>query len=184
MAFTTNRSIFNTLQEENLIKAGTALDLGCGKGRDALNLSKAGFKIDAVDSDHEVIDALIKMKGSLSINAILSRIEDFDIRKNYYVLASCQFVLHFIAKEAAKKIIKNMTDGCIEDGIITFTLLGENDEWKNKWSTWTKSEADNFLQTLPVKIQKTVIEEGMGQTKAGYMKYWHVFNYVLIKKDH
>ena len=178
MTFTT-KTIFNSLKKDGVLKIGRALDLGCGKGGDTENFVKEGFLVDAVDSDPESIKVL---PISPQITPILSKIEDFDVLENTYHLISCQYVLHFLDKEISKKILEKMIAGALTEGVIAFTLLGENDEWKDKWTTWTKDEADRFLINFPVKIHKTIVEEGMGQTKAGKLKYWHVLHYVLLKK--
>src|SRR5205807_8102223 len=42
--------------ERGLIEPGTALDLGCGPGRNAHYLASAGFEVDAVDLSPAAID--------------------------------------------------------------------------------------------------------------------------------
>lgn len=41
--------------ERELIRPGRALDLGCGPGRNALHLARAGFAVDAVDLSPEAL---------------------------------------------------------------------------------------------------------------------------------
>lgn len=178
MTFTTG-TLLKTLQRDGVLKPGKALDLGCGEGRDTVNLTKEGFMVDAVDQDAEALSQIPILPTIFPIN---SKIENYKIKENYYNLVSCQYVLQFLLKENARNVIKKMIAGTIPQGIISFNLIGEKDEWKNKWTTWTREEADTFLSTLPVKIYKVITEEGMGMTRGGSLKYWHVFNYVLIKK--
>ncbi len=176
MTFTT-KTIFNSLQKDNILLIGRALDLGCGRGADAVNFAKAGFTVEAVDKDAEAVSEI----KDPNITTIVSEIEGFKITKENYSLISCQYVLHFLSKESTETVIREMVDGTSPKGIIAFTLLGEKDEWRDKWSTWTKEAALDFIAKLPVKIRKTITEEGSGQTKAGVIKYWHVLNFVLIK---
>ncbi|WP_053368765.1 class I SAM-dependent methyltransferase [Bacillus sp. FJAT-27245] len=59
-----NVPFFRDLPDENLagyfnkglLTSGTALELGCGPGRNALFLAKNGYKVDAVDSSREALD--------------------------------------------------------------------------------------------------------------------------------
>ena len=47
-----------------LVKPGSALDMGCSNGRNALYLSQQGFNVTAVDSTPNAIAMLLK-KGEL-----------------------------------------------------------------------------------------------------------------------
>lgn len=42
--------------DEGLIRAGTAIDLGCGGGRNAIFLARAGFEVEGVDYSRKAID--------------------------------------------------------------------------------------------------------------------------------
>jgi len=181
MAITNTDSLFKTLQEEALVKIGRALDLGCGKGFDANNFADAGFMVDAVDSKEEAIQHVRGRNRGDKINPILANIETFDIKENYYTLVSSQYTLQFLSEEISKDVIKRMVAGCVSQGLVIFTLIGDRDEWKDKWSVWTKEKADKFIAELPVKIHKTIVEEGLGQTRVGKMKWWNVFTFVLVK---
>ena len=43
-----------------LVKPGSALDMGCSNGRNALYLSQQGFNVTAVDSNPNAIAMLLK----------------------------------------------------------------------------------------------------------------------------
>lgn len=178
MSFT-NRTLLHILTRDGVLKPGRALDLGCGIGRDAEILSKNNFIVDAVDADTQVV---AKIPTFPSITPIVSKLEDYTILENTYNLVSSQYVLHFLPKETAHEIITRMVAGAIPGGIISFNLLGEKDEWRDKWTTWTREEAESFISTLPIITHKIITEEGKGMTRAGIMKYWHVLNFVLIKR--
>lgn len=178
MSFT-NRTLFNILQRDGVLKPGRALDLGCGRGRDAEILSQNNFIVDAVDADSDVIKFV---PVTSTVSPVVSRIEDYKIKPDSYQLISCQYVLHFLPKKTAHRVIRGMVDGTARTGVVSFNLLGEKDDWKNKWTTWKRREMDTFLRKLPVSVHKIITEEGNGMTRAGTMKYWHVLNYVLIKK--
>ncbi len=171
-------TIFHTLKRDGVLKPGRALDLGCGEGKDAAAFAENNFIVDAVDADESAVKSII---SSTAITPIISKIEDFVISENTYQLVSCQLVLHFLPKHVAENVIERMIKGAVQGGVISFNLLGENDEWKNKWSTWTRKEVDEFVSKQSVAVHKIVTNEGKGLTRAGTMKYWHILNYVLIK---
>ncbi|MDD5165556.1 MAG: class I SAM-dependent methyltransferase [Candidatus Pacebacteria bacterium] len=170
---------FKILVRDGLLKPGRVLDLGCGTGVDAEYLAKQGYTVDAVDSDSENI---LKIPANPNLSPILSKIEDYIIKENYYNLVSAQYVLHFLPKETAHNILQRMVAGTISGGVISFNVLGGKDDWKTLWTTWDKEEIEKYISQLPVTIYKRVEEEGHGMTKAGSLKLWHVMNYVLIKK--
>ncbi len=177
MSFT-NRSLFNILRNDGVMRPGRALELGSGRGIDAETLSRNGYDVDAVDASPEVLRLIVP---SPFLHPHLSKIEDFLIPENAFTLISCQYVLHFLHKDVAKDAIRRMVAGAVPGGVISFNLLGEQDAWKDKWTTWTRVEADAFMTTLPATVHKIITEEGQGMTRAGVLKYWHVLNYVLIK---
>ncbi len=178
MSITKKQTIFDELIENEVLHIGRAVDIGCGNGRDAMEFIKKGFIVDAIDSDSE---STREIPLTENLNIINTKIEDFDLKIDTYDLVSCQFVLHFLSKQDAQKIISKMIDSAKLNGIITFTLLGSRDDWKDKWSTWEVDEISDFMNKFPVKIYKSVIEEGFGKTRKGTIKYWHIYNLVYRK---
>ncbi|MGB6944172.1 MAG: methyltransferase domain-containing protein [Bryobacteraceae bacterium] len=61
------------------LAAGSALDLACGPGRNALYLAERGWRITAVDGSPVAIDLLLARAGSLAIDlAIDARVLDLE----------------------------------------------------------------------------------------------------------
>ncbi len=182
MSFTLQKSIFNTLIDEfALMPNGRALDLGCGKGFDVLSFAEKGFEVDAVDKNNELLEA-IKFKKN-EIHIFNASIEDFVIQEKKYNLITASFSLQFLSKISAQKVIKSMINGLSAKGVIIFNLIGKKDEWANndKWSTWEKSEIIDYLKEFDIKIRNFNEIEGQGKTMASGLKYWHVYEIILIK---
>jgi len=108
------------------------LDLGCGKGRISKRFIKEGCKIVCVDKD-DFSKFLPK-----HINFIQKDIKDFNIRENFNLIIS-SMVLHFLLKEEAIKIIKEMKNK-VPLGGYNFILCMSNNERKKR--------AENFYPSL------------------------------------
>jgi SAM-dependent methyltransferase len=57
------------------------LDIGCGTGRVALDLARAGFAVIALDNDPALIDALAQRTGDLPIEASVADARDFSVER-------------------------------------------------------------------------------------------------------
>lgn len=183
MSFTRRQTTFGKLSNDGQLSGGLALDLGCGKGADALFLAENGFIVDAVDSSKENL-ASLESEKNLNVKIFAVPIENFSILKNNYDLIIASFSLQFLSKELAKNTLTSMMDGTKKGGIVFFNLIGPKDEWaqNGKWSTWNKEEIFGFLDSRGVTIRNYKEEAGLGDTISKGIKYWHIFEFVLVKK--
>jgi SAM-dependent methyltransferase len=55
------------------------LDIGCGTGRVAIDLARAGHEVIAFDNDPVLVDALIKRAGELPISAFVADAREFEV---------------------------------------------------------------------------------------------------------
>ncbi|MGX2956731.1 SAM-dependent methyltransferase TehB [Ursidibacter arcticus] len=104
---TTHSEVLNTI---NYIQQGKALDLGCGRGRNALYLNLLGFDVTAVDHNQESIDFLnymIEKEGATQIQTGVYDINQADIQGEYDLIIST-VVMMFLNRERIPAIIENM----------------------------------------------------------------------------
>ncbi len=87
---------------------GTALDLGCGQGRDAVALAERGWHVDAVDPSEVAIDQLRQRarRAGLPIAPRVSSLERLEIDRPYD-LVLLDMVLHFITDDDFKTTLLN-----------------------------------------------------------------------------
>ncbi len=174
--------LLNKLFNENAIKNGVALDLGCGSGGLARLAIEKGFsQVDAVDINTE---ALAKLEAP--INPIVSKMEDFKIEPNKYSLIIASYSLQFMTKENQRKTIREMISGLVSGGVAVFNIIGNGDEWADKWPTWTEDEVREFILSLwamgnSVQARNFNEMRGLGETMAKGLKSWHVFEVVMTK---
>jgi tellurite methyltransferase len=146
------------------IPVGNALDIGCGNGRNALFLSKEGWKVYALDVDDEAINSIMNNAGEATLNIQIYRedIRTFKSDKKFDLIV-CLMVLHFFTENDIKQVIKWMQDHTAPGGknvISGFTdknqsgtrpYLFKSDELTEYYKNWlidNYEEADSSIQTL------------------------------------
>ncbi|KAE9535094.1 tellurite resistance methyltransferase TehB [Ursidibacter arcticus] len=104
---TTHSEVLNTI---NYIQQGKALDLGCGRGRNALYLNLLGFDVTAVDHNQESIEFLnymIEKERATQIQTSVYDINQANIQGEYDLIIST-VVMMFLNRERIPAIIENM----------------------------------------------------------------------------
>ncbi len=98
------------LELKQYIRSGKALDLGCGRGRNALYLGLQGFDVTALDSHADSIaslNAIIKDENIQNIQTGIYDIHQAAIQEKYDLIVST-VVLMFLQRERIPAIIANM----------------------------------------------------------------------------
>ena len=112
------------------VKPGVFLDLGSGQGRDALFMTRQGFKVIAVDSSEVVIkqiQKIIKQNNLKNIQAIRADVLDFKIEENKYDIINGNNVLQFLPKDKALALIKDIQQKIKPDGFIILSSFTTDD---------------------------------------------------------
>lgn len=184
---TKNRKPVNFLKEAVKILGtirGRALDLGCGAGVDAKYLAENGFEVEAIDFNETSIKQTKELCSGLPVSAIQQSVASYSIIPNTYRLIIAWNILSFLAKDESRKILLNIQDGLVKDGVFVFSLFGPEDDWTKthpEMSFWTIEELKNLLSKMNfVKL----LEEK--QKRAGAMnqvKFWHLIQGIAQRKD-
>jgi tellurite methyltransferase len=142
------------------VKAGNALDLGSGEGRDAIFLAKSGFDVTAVDISDNGVKKMLELAKQLKVNVkgVVSDIVKLDFKEEYDVILSMA-IFNFLKREDVLKVISRMKEHTKVGGINVIMAFTE----------------DNPLKVFPYLFKK-------GEIKALY-DGWEILDYLEIMDE-
>jgi tellurite methyltransferase len=159
---------------------GFAVDLGCGEGRDTIELLRRNWRVLAIDSEPTAIAGLVARRdlppGS-RLDTSVARFEDTVWPQADLVNSS--FALFFCTTGAFDPLWHKMIGTLKPGGRFAGQLLGENDSWAERRNVVVHDRAgiDRLLVGLDVELHE--IEETDAVTPRGEAKHWHIHHLVL-----
>jgi SAM-dependent methyltransferase len=175
---------------ESLNKDGTpvqqsrfAADLGCGEGRDTVELLRRGWRVLAMDGEAEAITRLLN-HSDINRQLLETRVILFEdvVLPESIDLVNASFSLPFCPPKSFpslwEKIILSLRSG----GRFCGQLFGEHDSWAiyASMNHHTRQQIEMLLQ--PFEIEMLEEEDHPGKTAIGEEKHWHIFHIVARKK--
>lgn len=110
---------------EKIDPKGKLLDLGCGQGRDAIELAKLGFEVTGIDHSRVGIEQLnrIAKREGLSLTGIVEDIYEYKpFEKFDFILLDSMF--HFEKKEKEREVslLDNIFESASPQTLITICI--------------------------------------------------------------
>jgi tellurite methyltransferase len=159
-----------------------SVDVGCGEGRDAIEMLRRGWHVFAFDGQPEAIRRLL-IRSDRPPNAPLeARVVSFEEadwpRAN---LVNASFSLPFCPPEVFPTLWGRVIESLLPGGRFSGQLFGDRDDWagEERMTHHTRAEVEWLL--TPFTIEHFVEEERDGATATGTPKHWHVFHLVVRK---
>ncbi len=160
----------------------SAVDLGCGNGRDTRELLRRGWSVLAIDGEPTAVEEL-RARPDLPADARLAtsiaRFETATWPESHLVNSS--FALPLCPPETFPALWQRITDSLLSGGRLSCQLYGDRDSWAGDPTITflTRPEVEAMLADLTVEHFRE--EEDDSVTPRGTPKHWHIFHIVARK---
>jgi SAM-dependent methyltransferase len=154
-----------------------AADLGCGIGRDALVLLRAGWRVWALDAERSALDELERRALSLGLEGLATchgRVEETALPACDLVNAS--FMLFACAPERFAGVWAGIRAALRPGGRFAGQLLGPRDSWAVRPATTILDRAELERLLAGLDVERLDEEETDGVTPLGEAKHWHIWH--------
>lgn len=110
-----------------LPQGGKVLDMGCGDGRNAIPLARAGFAVTAMDNSEAGIRKLNTLSGyeGIPIDSRIGDMTSFEYQEDYDLIIS-HGCLHFVEREQWEEIIDQFKAHTAPSGFNVITVFTNN----------------------------------------------------------
>jgi tellurite methyltransferase len=159
-----------------------AIDLGCGDGRDIVELLRRGWRVVAVDSEPEALRQLAarNLPGAERITPITARLEEVPMPLGVQLVNS-SFAMPLCEPEAFRTLWSRIREALPAGGRFSGQWYGVRDSWLGR-PGMTFLEHDEALGLLGgLDLEMFEEEESDGVTPRGSPKHWHIFHIVARK---
>ena len=159
-----------------------AVDLGCGDGRDIVELRRREWNVVAVDAEPEALRQLAarNLPGAGRITPINARLEDVPLPLGV-LLVNSSFAMPLCEPAAFRTLWERIREALPPGGRFSGQWYGVRDTWYGR-PGMTFLERDDALALLDgLEIEMFEEEEADGVTPRGNAKRWHIFHVVARK---
>lgn len=161
-----------------------AVDLGCGEGRDTIELLRRGWRVVAIDAEPEAIRRLGRRpdlpKGAV-LEARCARFEDADWPPVDLVNAS--FALPLVAPERFAPLWRKIARSLKPGGRFAGQLFGPRDAWHGRDAITFLTRDETLRLLAGFSIEHFEEEETDATTPCGEAKHWHLFHIVARRES-
>lgn len=163
--------------------AGLAVDLGCGDGRDTVELLRRHWRVIAVDGEPEAITRL-RQRRDINRTYLETRVQRFEnlVLPPQVDLINASFCLPFCPPNHFPALWEEIVTALRPGGRFCGQLFGDRDTWAQypDLCCHPRPQVDQLL--VPFDVDLFDEEEHPGKTALGDEKHWHLFNIVARKR--
>lgn len=173
----------DALAAEGMPSGGMAVDLGCGSGRDTIEILRRGWPVLAVDAEFAAIGKLLArpdLPAGCEIETQIARYEDMVLPRCNLVNAG--FSLPLCPRDAFPDVWDKIVRALVKGGRFSGQLYGDRDDWVDRpgMTCLTRDQVLEFLEPFDVELLEE--EEDDSTTPRGVQKHWHIFHIVARKR--
>lgn len=165
------------------VPAKTAVDLGCGSGRDTFELLRRGWTVIAMDSHPMGLDLLkadTPPEHAARLTAVVTKLESYTPPSATLINAS--YTLPFCDPDAFPDLWRRIVNAIPRRGRFAGQFFGERDDWASipDRSHHTRPQVERLLADFTIDSLQEVVNREPGAT--GEIKNWHIFHVVAQKR--
>jgi SAM-dependent methyltransferase len=160
-----------------------AVDLGCGDGRDAIELLRRGWRVIAVDAEPEALRQLQArpLPAGSDLTPIVARLEEvplpIDVR-----LVNSSFAMPLCEPEAFRALWERIREALPSGGRFSGQWYGPRDSWAGRPGITFVSRDEALALLDGFDLEMFDEEEADSVTPRGNPKHWHIFHIVVRKR--
>ncbi|MEM7592720.1 MAG: class I SAM-dependent methyltransferase [Cyanobacteria bacterium P01_A01_bin.83] len=163
-------------------KPGIAVDLGCGDGRDTIEIIRQNWAVLAIDKEADAITRLSARPdfNTLQLTTQIASFEELQLPETVDLI-NASFCLPFCEPEAFPNLWNKIFNSLASGGRFSGHLFGNRDSWSGNEliNTFTRSQVETLLQSYAIELFEE--EEHPGKTPLGEDRDWHIFHIVARK---
>lgn len=160
-----------------------AVDLGCGDGRDTVELLRRGWSVLAIDAEPRALERLnlrADLPAERSLIMVCERFEAATWPTADFINAS--FSLPLCSPERFPALWGKITGSVVPGGRFAGQLYGERDSWAGTDGVFHTDRAGVLRLLKGFDVELLDEEEGDGVAPRGAPKHWHVFHVVARRR--
>jgi SAM-dependent methyltransferase len=166
------------------VSTGFAIDLGCGDGRDTVELLRRGWQVLAIDGEGEAISRLLSRPDidTRNLATVVDRFETMHLPQGADLI-NASFCLPFCPPAHFPSVWSKIRQALRPGGRFCGQLIGDRDSWAISpvVTDFTRPQLDELLQGFNVELLQE--EDHPGKTALGEEKHWHLFHIVATHKS-
>lgn len=159
-----------------------AVDLGCGDGRDTIELLRRGWSVIAIDAEQIALARLTTRRDLPPAAKLTSRCGRFqDLVWPEADLINASFSLPLCPPQRFSELWKKIAGSLARGGYFAGQLYGEHDDWARDPALTIFAETGARALFADYAIERFDVEESDAVTPRGKPKHWHIFHVVARK---
>ena len=156
-----------------------AIDLGCGAGRDIVEMVRRGWEVVAVDNEPEALRQL-EARGFPGITPVLARLEEVPLPLGVRLVNS-SFAMPLCEPERFHAQWTRIVEALPAGGRFSGQWYGMRDSWLGRPGMTFLSRDEALALLADFETEMFEEEEADGTTPRGTPKHWHIFHVVARK---
>ncbi len=159
-----------------------ALDLGCGDGRDVIEMLRRGWRVVAVDAEPEALRRLQtrNLPDGSDVTPIVARLEEVPIPLGT-LLVNSSFAMPLCEPGAFHGLWRRIREELPRGGRFSGQWYGPHDSWVGRPGMTFLGRDEALVMLKGLDLEMFEEEEADGVTPRGTAKHWHIFHIVARK---